>query len=140
MPNTTDVVSLSGDVENVFVNNLGALRQNLSYIEMPLEMSYTLVDAKFGIELIGGMSTLFLNDNSISLVANGMEMNVGKANNLNNIHFSSNIGFGLKYRFLNNFNANFQPMFKYQINSFSENSSGFKPYFIGLYSGISFSF
>ena len=82
----------------------------------------------------------FLNQNNISLVANGVEMEVGRANNLNNIHFSSNVGLGFRYNFWNSFNANFQPMFKYQINTFSENSGNFRPYFIGLYTGISFSF
>ena len=136
-----NVETLSGDVENVIIeNNVGALQQNISYIEVPLELSYKLLDKKFGIEVIGGMSTLFLNQNNISLVANGIEMEVGRANNLNNIHFSSNVGLGFKYNFLGNFNANFQPMFKYQINTFNANSSNFKPYFIGLYSGISFSF
>ena len=133
--------TLSGDVENVIIeNNVGALQQNISYIEVPLELSYKLLDKKFGIEVIGGMSTLFLNQNNISLVANGIEMEVGRANNLNNIHFSSNVGLGFKYNFWKSFNANFQPMFKYQINTFSENSGNFKPYFIGLYTGISFSF
>ena len=136
-----NVETLSGDVENVIIeNNVGALQQNISYIEVPLELSYKLLDKKFGIELIGGMSTLFLNQNNISLVANGIEMEVGRANNLNNIHFSSNVGLGFKYNFWKSFNANFQPMFKYQINTFSENSGNFKPYFIGLYTGISFSF
>mgnify|MGYP003533837276 FL=1 len=136
-----NVETLSDDVENVIIeNNVGALQQNISYIEVPLELSYKLLDKKFGIELIGGMSTLFLNQNNISLVANGIEMEVGRANNLNNIHFSSNVGLGFKYNFWKSFNANFQPMFKYQINTFSENSGNFKPYFIGLYTGVSFSF
>jgi len=136
-----NVETLSGDVENVvFENNVGALKQNISYIEVPLEISYKLLNKKFGIEVIGGMSTLFLNNNTVLLVTDGMEMNVGKANNLNNIHFSSNVGLGFKYNFWNSFNANFQPMFKYQINTFSENSGNFKPYFIGLYTGVSFSF
>lgn len=135
------VNEISGDVENVVIdNNVGALKQNISYIEIPLELSYKLVDKKFGVEIIGGMSTLFLNQNNISLMANGLEMEVGRANNLNNIHFSSNVGLGFKYSFWKNFNANFQPMFKYQINTFNQNSGNFKPYFIGLYSGISFSF
>ncbi len=135
------VNEISGDVENVIIdNNIGALKQNISYIEVPLELSYKLIDKKFGVEIIGGMSTLFLNQNNISLVTNGLEMEVGRANNLNNIHFSSNVGLGFKYSFWNNFNANFQPMFKYQINTFNQNSGNFKPYFIGLYSGISFSF
>ena len=137
----SNVEALSGDVENVVIqNNVGALQQNISYIEVPLELSYKLLDKKFGLEVIGGMSTLFLNQNNISLVANGIEMEVGRANNLNNIHFSSNVGLGFKYNFWNSFNANFQPMFKYQINTFSENSGNFKPYFIGLYTGVSFSF
>jgi hypothetical protein len=135
------VNELSADVENIIIeNNVGALKQNISYIEVPLELSYKLIDNKFGVEIIGGMSTLFLNQNNISLMANGLEMEVGRANNLNNIHFSSNVGLGFKYSFWKSFNANFQPMFKYQINTFNQNSSNFKPYFIGLYSGISFSF
>lgn len=135
------IETLSSDVENIAITeNTGSLKQNISYIEVPLEISYKILDKKFKVEIIGGMSTLFLNNNSISLLTDGMEMNVGKANNLNNIHFSSNVGFGFKYNFWKSFDANFQPMFKYQINSFSENSSNFKPYFIGLYTGFSFSF
>lgn len=132
--------SLNEDVENFTQENIGALKQDVNYIEVPVELSYKLLDKKFGIEVIGGMSTLFLNNNTVLLVTDGMEMNVGKANNLNNIHFSSNVGLGFKYNFWKSFNANFQPMFKYQINTFSENSGNFKPYFIGLYTGVSFSF
>lgn len=118
----------------------GSLNQEIGFIEVPLELSYKLIDRKFGIDLIGGLSTLFLSENNVSIVTNGQEMNIGSANNLNNIHFSSNVGLGFKYSFWKNFNANFQPMFKYQINTFSENSGNFKPYFIGLYTGVSFSF
>jgi hypothetical protein len=130
-------ISVSG---NPLVKFDGAINQQISYVEVPLELGYKILDRKFGIEVIGGLSTLFLNDNSVSIVSNGQEMTIGKANNLNNIHFSSNVGLGFKYSFWKNFNANFQPMFKYQINTFSENSGNFKPYFIGLYTGVSFSF
>lgn len=130
-------ISVTGNLLNKFD---GVINQKISYIEVPVELGYKILDRKFGIELIGGLSTLFLNNNSVSVVTNGQEMNIGKANNLNNIHFSSNVGLGFKYSFWKSFNANFQPMFKYQINTFSENSSNFKPYFIGLYTGISFSF
>ncbi|WP_320816070.1 hypothetical protein [Flavobacterium sp.] len=119
----------------------GQINQKMGYVEVPLELSYKLIDKKFGINIIGGMSTLFLNENNVSLVSsNGSEINIGEANNLNNIHFSSNVGLGFKYTFWKSFQANFQPMFKYQINTFSNDSGNFKPYFVGLYSGISFSF
>ena len=116
------------------------LKQQINFVEIPVELSYKILDKKFGIDLIGGMSTLFLTENSVSLVSSGQEMTIGKANNLNEIHFSSNVGLGFKYNFWGNFNANFQPMFKYQINTFNDDSRDFRPYFIGLYSGVSFSF
>ncbi|HEX8563913.1 MAG TPA: outer membrane beta-barrel protein [Flavobacterium sp.] len=115
------------------------LNQRTGYIEVPLEMSYKLLDRKFGIEVIGGVSTLFLNENSISLIASGMEMEIGKANNLNATHFSTNLGLGLRYNFMRNFQFNLEPMFKYQINTFS-NSASFNPYIFGLYTGINYKF
>lgn len=129
-----------GVVESFTQERKGEINQQISYIEVPLELSYKLLNRKFGIDLVGGMSTLFLSNNAVSLVSNGLEMEIGKANNLNNIHFSSNVGLGFKYTFWKSFQANFQPMFKYQINTFSEDAGNFKPYFIGLYSGLSFSF
>lgn len=131
-------INLSGTIVEKFD---GVINQKMGYIEVPLELSYKLLDKKFGVNLIGGMSTLFLNENRVSLISSsGSEINIGEANNLNNIHFSSNVGLGFKYTFWKSFQANFQPMFKYQINTFSNDSGNFKPYFVGLYSGISFSF
>lgn len=119
----------------------GSMVQKMGYIEVPLEMSYKLLNKRFGIDVIGGVSTLFLNDNNVSVVSNqGLRSDMGEAQNLNNVHFSTNIGVGFRYRFWKAFEANFEPMFKYQVNTFSGDSGNFKPYFIGLYSGISFSF
>ena len=88
-----------GDALILLTESKGSIKQELSYVEVPLELSYKILDKKFGIDLIGGVSTLFLNANSISLISDGMEMNIGKANNLNDIHFSSNVGLGFKYNF-----------------------------------------
>ncbi|RZJ64103.1 MAG: PorT family protein [Flavobacterium sp.] len=119
----------------------GSMLQKMGYIEVPLEMSYKLVDRKFGIDIIGGVSTLFLNENSVSVVSDqGLSSTIGQAENLNNINFSTNLGIGFKYRFWKSFEANFEPTFKYQVNTFSSNAGNFKPYIIGLYSGVSFSF
>lgn len=132
--------TLSSDVENFVQNNIGQLNQTTSYYEIPVELSYKLIDKRFGLELIGGMSSLFLNQNSISLLSEGMEMEIGEANNLNRVHFSSNLGVGFKYTLLKSFEVNFNPMFKYQLNTYTDNSGNFKPYFIGLYSGLSYKF
>lgn len=119
----------------------GSMQQEMGYIEVPLEMSYKLLNKKFGIELIGGMSTLFLNNNNVSVLSDqGYRSEIGEASNLNDVSFSANAGIGFKYRFLKMFEASFEPTFKYQVNTFSNNAGNFKPYFIGLYSGISFRF
>ncbi|WP_394759991.1 hypothetical protein [Flavobacterium sp.] len=118
----------------------GLLNQKTGYVEVPVEVSYKLLDKKFGIQVITGFSSLFLNENEVSVVSSGLTTIVGEANNLNKVHFSTNIGLGFKYSFWKSFEANFEPTFKYQINTFNANSGGFKPYLIGLYSGISFKF
>ncbi len=121
-------------------NNYGYISQKMGYIEIPIEMTYKLIDSKFGVNVIGGMSTLFLNENNISVASSLIHSNLGKAQNLNDVHFSTNIGVGFKYEIVKNFNVKFEPMFKYQINAFSKDAGNFKPYFIGLYSGLSFNF
>ena len=120
----------------------GSINQKMGYIEIPVEFSYKLMDKKFGIDLISGFSSLFLNENSVSVLSsNGGEfINIGRANNLNDIHFSGNLGFGFRYRFWKAFNANVNPMLKYQMNTFNSDSGNFKPYAFGLYSGISYTF
>jgi len=116
------------------------LNQRMSYIEVPLELSYAVIDKKVGITIIGGVSTLFLNENQIVVVSDGLTSNLGEANNLNKTHFSTNIGLGVRYRFYKSFQVNFEPMFKYQINTFSNDAGNFKPYYFGLYTGLSYSF
>lgn len=120
--------------------NEGQINQKMGYFEVPLEMSYVVLDKKFGINLIGGLSTLFLTENNVSVSSTNMTADLGKANNLNDIHFSTNLGIGFKYKFFKAFEAKLEPTIKYQINTFSNDVGGFKPYFIGLYSGVSFSF
>ncbi|WP_367772777.1 hypothetical protein AB3G33_03930 [Flavobacterium sp. WC2421] len=120
--------------------NTGAINQKMGYYEVPLELSYALINKKFGITVIGGISTLFLNQNKISLVSNTINLKLGEANNLNPIHFSTNVGMGFKYQFIKSFQINVEPMVKYQLNTYSNNSDNYKPVFIGLYSGISYTF
>ncbi len=120
--------------------NKGVINQKFGYMEVPLEMSYQLVDKRFKMAVIGGVSTFFLTENEVAVVSQGFSNTIGKANNLNTVHFSSNIGLGFQYRLWKNFNFNVEPLLKYQINTFRNDAGNFKPYFIGVYSGISFSF
>ncbi|MFV8464258.1 hypothetical protein [Flavobacterium sp. LB1P62] len=120
--------------------NTGSLNQKMGYYEVPLELSYALLNKKFGINVIGGISTLFLNQNKISLVSSNTNVKLGEATNLNEIHFSTNVGLGFKYQLVKSFQINFEPMVKYQLNTYSKDYGDYKPIFIGLYSGIIYNF
>lgn len=118
----------------------GYLNHKFGYIEIPMEVSYKLLDTKFNIDIIGGFSTLFLQENEVSVIGNGMKTTLGEANNMNDIHFSTNLGVGFRYEIFKSFDISLEPMFKYQIGTYSKNSEGFKPYILGIYTGLSFKF
>jgi len=138
--NSTAAVS-----ENSFIGGQaqpfeGRMVQQLGYVEVPMELNYALLDKKFGINLIGGVSSLFLVDNAVSLESNQLITEMGEANNANDVNFSTNVGIGFNYEISQKLQLNVEPIFKYQLNTFSETAGNFRPYAIGVYSGLSFRF
>lgn len=119
---------------------LGVMAQQFGYLEIPLELNYALIDRKIGLNLIGGLSSLFLVDNSVTLTSGELITEIGEANNVNNVNFSTNIGFGVNYKFSPKVRLNIEPVFKYQLNTFSDTSGDFQPFTIGVYSGLNFKF
>ena len=108
---------------------------------MPLEIEYALINKKLGINVIGGFSSFFLSDNKIySEAESGSKTYLGEANNINNVSYSANFGFGFNYQVSKKIDLNVEPMFKYQINTFNNTSGEFKPYFIGVYTGFAIKF
>lgn len=88
----------------------------------------------------GGFSTFFLNNNNIFEIQNGNGTLIGEANNINDVSYSANFGLGMFYNFSKSFQFNLEPMFKYQINTFSNTFGDFQPFFVGVYTGLSFKF
>lgn len=118
----------------------GYLNQSLGFIEVPVEIEYNLIDKKIGLNIIGGGSTLFLNENMVSLNSADFSTNIGEANNLNSVSFSTNIGVGIDYNISPQFQVNIEPILKYQVNTFSGINANLAPYYFGVYSGFSFKF
>ncbi|SRX52788.1 hypothetical protein AEQU1_00658 [Aequorivita sp. CIP111184] len=116
------------------------LIQNLNYYEVPVELKYAIINNKIGVNVIGGLSTLFLGNNEISVKADNYNTVLGDANNLSSVSFSTNVGLGLDYKLSKKFTFNIEPMFKYQLNPYTDSSVNFKPYYLGVYSGLSFKF
>ncbi|HLT33130.1 MAG TPA: hypothetical protein VKZ98_05015 [Aquaticitalea sp.] len=118
----------------------GTIDQRFGFIEVPLEVEYALVDKKIAVNVIGGFSTLVVDKNEVYSVVNGVETKIGEANNINNMSYSANFGLGINYNFSERIKVNVEPTFKYQINTFNNSSGDFQPYFIGIYTGLSYKF
>ena len=118
----------------------GVMAQQFGYLEIPMELNYALIDNRFGIDLVGGVSSLFLIDNSVALSSGELTTEVGEANNLNTVNFSTNVGFGLNYKVTPKIRLNVEPVFKYQLNTFSNTAGDFQPFSLGIYSGLNFKF
>ncbi|MDG1451463.1 MAG: outer membrane beta-barrel protein [Polaribacter sp.] len=142
-----DMIELNSNVEtsvNISAANIvsrnGNLNQRYGYIEIPIEIKYNLIEKNsFKTELIVGASSLFLNENETTLETESFSSS-GKMNNLNNINFSANLGVLFSYKFDKKWALNFSPMLKSHLNTFNNNSNGFKPYSFGVYSGINLNF
>ncbi len=118
----------------------GTLDQTLNYVEIPLEAKYNVLQKKLGVNLIGGFSTYFLYGNEVSITSFGKTSTLGEASNINSLNFSGNLGVDLDYNISKKLYINVSPMFKYQFNTFSKNAGGFKPYYLGVYTGLNFRF
>lgn len=143
--NNLDINIISGNESFLQIPNLGFVRnvslsQRISYYEIPLEVEYNLINKKFSLNIIGGVSSFFLEDNELVSEFEGNKTKIGEANNLNNVSFSTNLGIGLYYDFSKHVQLNIEPTFKYQINAYNNTSGDFNPYIIGLYSGLSYKF
>ncbi len=122
------------------LSRAGNMSQQLGYVEVPVELDYALVDKRFGVNVVGGLSTLFLVDNSVSLTSGDLTTEIGSANNLNSVNFSTNIGLGVNYKLTPKVQLNVEPVFKYHLNTFSNTSGNFQPFSVGVYSGLNFKF
>ncbi|WP_029034335.1 hypothetical protein [Salinimicrobium terrae] len=117
----------------------GNLNQKMGYIEVPVELEINLFKRNFELNLIGGGSTLFLQENEVILYS-GNTSAAGKADNLSDLSFSANLGLGLDYNLSEKFKLNLEPMFKYQIRTFETPTGDVQPYFLGVYTGFSYKF
>jgi opacity protein-like surface antigen len=113
------------------------VHQNFSYLELPVVLRYKVVDRTLDFNLIGGVSSNLLVNNSV----NAGKTQIGTTDGMNLITFSSSIGMGMEYNFSNNLSLNLEPTFRYYINPFS-NIPGMRihPYSFGVFSGISYKF
>lgn len=137
---TQNNFNAEGAIPNIGVTANGSLQQQLSYLEVPLEAVYVISDKRVGVSLVGGVSTLFLNNNEVILSSNEFSTNLGTASGVNEVSFTTNIGVGLDYKMTDKVIFNIEPSLKYQLNSFDNTVVDFQPYYLGVYTGVRYKF
>ena len=138
---SADISALKENALNSDNNELGgSINQIFGYVEIPVEVKYNVTDGKFGINLVGGFSTLLLNRDEVFVETNSFTQSLGSSNNLRSLNFSGNIGLDIDYSIYKNLFINVSPMFKVQTNTFSKNSGSLQPYYLGVYTGLNYKF
>ncbi len=139
-PRPDEDVGLAYQETGKKTNEIGSITQIMGYYEIPIEAKYNLKSGHIGINLTGGISTLLLNKNEVYIETPNFSNKVGKVSNLNNTNFSGNLGFELNYKIHPDISINIAPAFKVYTHTFKKNTDSFKPYVLGVYSGLNYRF
>lgn len=111
---------------------------NAEYIELPLIIRYKLIDQKISLDILSGVSSNFLVNNSSYILSGNKTLWTGNNKDLNSVLYGTTVGLGMNYNFYQNFSFNLEPTFKYTI---SDNSVfGKYPYSFAVFAGFSYHF
>jgi hypothetical protein len=128
-------------VSNAVVVSDARFVQNFEYIEIPLYLRYTIIDSRFDVEMMGGFSSNVLVGNQTFMESGDGKNLVGKTQDMQLLNYSGTLGVGLKYGLSKRVFLNVEPRVKYYLNSLNNNSSvTYKPYTIGVFTGLSYEF
>jgi hypothetical protein len=117
------------------------IEQHLDYLEVPFNLRYTLVDRTFELQLVGGLSTNFLVNNYVTMETGSGTADIGYLTNIRSVNYSGNAGIGMIYHIHERFSLLLEPRFRYFLNSVNDASlPTTRPYALGLYTGISYTF
>jgi hypothetical protein len=115
--------------------------QNFEYIEIPLYLRYTLIDSKFDVEMLGGFSSNVLVGNHTFMESDAGKNLIGSTKDMESMSYSGTLGIGLKYGLSKSIYLNVEPRVKYYLNSLNSNSAvNYKPYTVGVFTGLSYEF
>ena len=143
--NLPSTAKLSNSFESLSNNGIlltqTDFEQNFEYIEIPLIFRYQLIDATFGVQLLGGFNASVLIGNDAYAIDQSGKDRIGSTQDMNSVNYSTTVGFGLGYGLTKSLSLRVEPQLKYFLGSLNQNSNvTFKPYTIGVSTGLSYQF
>jgi len=113
--------------------------QSFEAIEIPFILRYSLFDKKFGLHVAGGVSTNLMVGNRV--YDKSSRETLGETSGIRTTNFSTSLSLGMEYQLNSKFSLSMEPSLKYYLNSINKDSNfNYKPYSIGLSSGIRYKF
>jgi len=130
----------SGVLNEVSTSESG-IQQHLDFLELPFNLRYSIIDRTFELQLVGGMSTNFLVNNYVTMETSSGQEEIGYLSNVKTVNYSGNAGLGMIYHMGGKLSLLLEPRFRYFINSVNDATlPATRPYSLGFYTGISYTF
>lgn len=131
---------MAANYDNSLVTK-GEFSQVFDFIEIPLFLRYLLIDSKIGIELVGGVNAGIIVGNNAFINNDYGLQNIGKTRDISTVNLSASAGLGASYALSRNISLAIEPRINYYLQSINRNPDvSFKPYRIGLYTGLYYEF
>ncbi|MBW6535388.1 MAG: outer membrane beta-barrel protein [Mariniphaga sp.] len=119
----------------------GELSQVFDFVEIPLYLRFLLIDRKMDVELVGGVNAGLVVGNNAFIDNEFGVQNIGKTRDISPVNVSGTVGVGLSYVLGKNLSVAVEPRINYYLNSINRNPEvDFRPYRIGVYTGLYYEF
>jgi hypothetical protein len=119
----------------------GELAQVFDFVEIPLYLRFLLIDRKIDVELVGGVNAGLVVGNNAYIDNEFGLQNIGKTRDISPVNISGTVGLGLNYALGKNLSVAVEPRVNYYLNSINRNPEvDFRPYRVGVYTGLYYEF
>lgn len=119
----------------------GEFSQVFEFVEVPLYLRYSVLDKKLGVDILGGINAGFVIGNNAYLDNDYGVQNIGSTADISTLNFSGTVGVGFNYMMGKHFSFALEPRLNYYLNSINSNPDiDYRPYRIGVYTGVYYEF
>jgi len=138
--NSSNPMDATTEFVSSYSSSSSDLIQSFKSIEIPLLMRYNLIQNRIGMFVSGGLSANMIVGNGVYDQSSG-NTKIGEIDDIRTTNFSSLFSFGIEYQLSSKLQIGLEPSVKYYINSISKNNKyEYKPYSIGVFTGIRYNF
>ncbi len=128
------------ELPNALLTN-SEFHQVFDFIEIPVLLRYTFIDKKIAMDMVGGVSANWVVGNKVYIGEGSDKEYVGHTADISDMNYSGTLGLALDYALGKKLSVCVEPRINYFLNSLNKNKAvDYRPYRIGLYTGINYSF